>query len=209
MGSLSEFFNTALKAYILGLWSADGYYRSSSIGLTTIYPILAKKTQTFFCQEFSKDRLRLRVYLPDNDEKPHIDWFPNRKITYCQGNKHKNPAYQIYVNSRPLLRLFRQAEKERQFLANKYIASFFAGRFDGDGSVSKDKRSDLRIVYKNKHEALIDKRLLAKIGIVKTSVYHYSIAKTYALYVWRSQAEKLVSLIRPESFKIRNLLMTS
>jgi hypothetical protein len=98
--------------------------------------------------------------------------------------------------------------KQRINISESLIPNYFAGRFDGDGSIGKGRRKDLRIVYKTRKEAEIDQQLLAKVGIDKTSIYHYQQAGTFALYLWRKHTPKFVRMIQPESLKINGLLIT-
>jgi hypothetical protein len=111
------------------------------------------------------------------------------------------------VNSRPLLREFRKAKKNLENLKEiKIIKAYFAGRFDGDGSIAGDFRSDCRIVYTRRFEAELDKKLLRKIGITKTTIYHYKSAKTFCLYVSRYEAKKFLRMIFPYSLKLQKLV---
>lgn len=104
----------------------------------------------------------------------------------------------LFVNSRPLLREFRTARKSLENLRqHKIIRAYFAGRFDGDGSIDKNLRNDCRIVYTRQSEAEIDKRLLKRIGITKTKVYYYRSAKTFCLYISRCEAKKFLENILP------------
>ena len=123
--------------------------------------------------------------------------------THYYLKKATRPAYQLYVNSRPLLRYFRIARQDPQrFLNGQTIPAYFAGRFDGDGSVAADSRSDLRIVYGTADEAGRDAALLARIGITP-KVYAYKKARTFALYVSRYDAERFLSSIREYSLRRR------
>ena len=175
------------EAYILGLWCADGYHRTSSFGLSNINLALIKRFRKYLLSVMPKERLRLRVYIPlrchgevPTDLKEMCD-----KISYLKVRKAAHIAYQIYVNSRPMLRNFRELRKNSGKLSETKIIPYLAGRFDGDGSVGKDFRRDMRIVYSNSEEAENDKNLLAKIRNYKTKIYYYKNAKTYCLYVSR------------------------
>lgn len=205
VGSIGNPFKQ--NAYILGLWSADGYHRTSSFGLTTVYPNLANRFQEFLLSCLPPERLRLRIYR-GRIENIDTSWYCGKDIAFSQGHKIKNPAYQIYVNSRPLLRKVKKAVKLRKNISKDLIPNFFAGRFDGDGSIDGSKSKDLRIVYGFRSEAQIDQQLLAKIGIKKTSIYHYKQAGTFVLYVWRAQTSRFVSLTQSESLKLKGLLIT-
>ena len=87
------------------------------------------------------------------------------------------------------------------------MKAYFAGRFDGDGSISKDLRSDCRIVYTRKSEAEIDKKLLKRIGIDNTKIYYYQSAKTFCLYISRYEANKFLESILPLSLKLQKLVL--
>lgn len=124
-----NFPRSEIDAYIIGLWCADGYHRTSSIGLSNVDSDLIKEFSEFLLQLFPKNRLKLRVYKPD-------------------GYKRRQTAYQVYVNSRPLLRKFKiWKENPGQSITKEYAFPYFGGRFDGDGSVAKDYYRDCRIVY--------------------------------------------------------------
>lgn len=163
-------------AYLLGLWCADGYWWASSIGLSNTENGLIDKFRKFFERHFDGERIKF--------------------------NRHH-----IFVNSRPLLREFRLAKEKLAELEDKddVLKAYFAGKFDGDGSISKDLRSDCRIVYGNQKEAEIDKNLLNKIGIAKTKIYNYKSAKTFCLYVSRLEAQEFVNKILLYSLKLQKL----
>jgi intein/homing endonuclease len=111
------------------------------------------------------------------------------------------------VNSRPLLREFRKAKNNLDRLRQRnIIKAYFAGRFDGDGSIDKNLKSDCRIVYTRKDEAETDKKLLQKISITKTKIYHYKSAKTFCLYISRYEVKKFLEKIIPYSLKLQKLV---
>ena len=169
------FKSSVEDAYILGLWCADGYWWSSSFGLSNMDKDLINKFRIFFNKHFSKQRIKF-------------------------------DGSHIFVNSRPLLREFRAArEKIDKLEKASVIKAYFAGRFDGDGSVSKDLRSDCRIVYSNKKETEIDKLLLEKLKITNVKIYYYRTAKTFCLYISRYEAKKFLEKILPYSVKTQKL----
>lgn len=169
------FNDSAEDAYILGLWCADGYWWSSSFGLSNTNNKLLSRFRNFFLKHFKAERIKF------NDNH-------------------------LFVNSRPLLREFRSARDNILSLKNKLVLSaYFAGRFDGDGSVSKDLRSDCRIVYSNEKEVKIDRVLIKRIGITKTRIYYYESAKTFCLYISRFQAKEFLDKILPYSVKMQKL----
>jgi hypothetical protein len=183
--------------YAFGLWCADGYHRSSSIGITNIDIRLVEKFRGFLLKEFPEQRLRLRMYHPKSNE-PDISlfWHLSRTIVSYPMRKSAHIAMQLYVNSRPLLRLIQMSRKNVGLMDDReQIAAYFAGRFDGDGSVSADGKTYCRIAYSTAEEAEIDQRLLAKIGYENTSVYHYRHAQEYCLYVSKNIARSFIGTI--------------
>jgi hypothetical protein len=185
-------------SYILGLWSADCYYWSSSIGITSVDEKLVKKFVKFLGNILPIERQRLRIYHPIDMELNTEDWkYLCEKVVKYPLRKCAQPNLQLYVNSRPLTRLMHRSRKNVSQLKDPTaIIAYFAGRFDGDGSISKDLRSDCRIVYGTKAETEVDQRLLKIIGIDKSSIYHYKQAREYCLYISKLQSEKFVSQIR-------------
>ena len=80
------FFKTAEDFYILGLWLADGYWRSSSIGLTSVTPLLIDKFTNFLSRVAPAHPIKKRVY------------------PVKEGSKRKQLAVQVYINNRYLTR---------------------------------------------------------------------------------------------------------
>ena len=124
----------------------------------------------------------------------------------CLSEKATKANYHFYVNSRPLLIDFISARRNLKNLKNPdIIKAYFAGRYDGDGSVNRDLRSDCRIVYGRKKEAKLDKELLKKIGISRTNIYYYKSANTFCLYIYRDQTSRFLKSILPYSKKLQKL----
>ncbi len=172
-----NFFTNEKDAYILGLWCADSYWWSSSIGLSNTDPNLIESFKRFLKKHFPSSRIRF-----------------NRN--------------HLFVNSRPLLREFISAKKRLNELKDaKTIRAYFAGRFDGDGSIDKNLRNDCRIVYGRENEAKKDKELLGRIGIVNTKIYYYKSAKTFCLYISRYEANKFIENILSYSVKLQKLVL--
>ncbi len=199
-----DLHGTTENAYILGLWCADGYHRTSSIGLSNTNECLISVFHKFLSKLFPEDRLRLRVYT--NPLFQDLNFGENlakrlgvAKLSQLYLRKSVEPTIHVYVNSRPLLRTFTRARKNVNLLSKESIVAYFAGRFDGDGSITKDLKSDCRIVYTDKTETVTDQKLLKKIGIIKTSVYEYKKAHTHCLYIFRSESKQFVNLIREYS----------
>ena len=203
MGSssaLRALITNSENAYILGLWCADGYHRTSSIGLTNVDRRLTNRFAAYLKRSFLKDRIKWQVYYPPGKKPVGVD-VPMQPL-----RKAKQIVYRPYVNSRPLLRLFQKAEQDIDLLPRKYILAYFAGRFDGDGSIDKNLRNDLRIVYSNKSEADADQRLLTKLNRYHAKVYHYRTAQTYVLYISRYDATQFLHDIALYSVRAQSLL---
>ncbi len=184
----SDFCNLKLDketAYIIGLWYADGYHRTSSIGLSNTNLDLVEKFSEFLLGLFPKERLKLRVYKPDN-------------------LKRRTKAYHLYVNCRPLLRRFREFKLNvLGFIDKDLILPYMAGRFDGDGCVAKDFHSDCRIVYGSSKEVINDLKLMKLMGFQRMKIYNYRSAKTFCLYFSRLETNKFLSLIYPYSIRLQ------
>ena len=172
-----NFFSNEKDAYILGLWCADSYWWASSIGLSSTNPDLIEAFRKFLKR-----------------------FFPEKRIKFSRNH--------LFVNSRPLLREFRKAKDNLESLKKEtIIKSYFAGRFDGDGSIDKNLRNDCRIVYGRKSEAEIDKEILRRIGISKAKIYYYKSAKTFCLYISRYEAKKFLENIMSHSLKLQKLVL--
>jgi len=187
--------------YCLGLWCADGYHRTSSIGITNINRDLVEKFRQFLIRKVGESRLKIRVYYPLG-QLLNAEAFSDlaRDVRAYHMRKCSQPAMQLYVNSRPLLRAFREARtRVGEIRSSEHVQAYFAGRFDGDGSVSNNMRSDCRIVYSNREEALEDSKLLQKIGMIRSKVFHYKKAGTYCLYISRFEAENFIHAIGAQS----------
>lgn len=181
VGSIStnfcNFFSKIEDSYILGLWCADSYWWSSSVGLSN--------TDDKLIGEFRKFLKKI---------------FPEERIKFNRNH--------IFVNSRPLLREFISAKASLDRLEDPdIIKAYFAGRFDGDGSIDKNLRNDCRIVYGRKEEAEMDKKLLGKIRISNTKIYYYKGARTFCLYISRYQAKEFLGNIYPYSIKLQKLVL--
>ncbi len=189
--------------YIIGLWCADGYHRTSSVGLTNCNVKLIWKFYNFFKKaNYSNERIKLRIYRPLNR---NIDNLLAEKIRNYKIYPNKNGklvAYQIYVNDRKLLYNFKKSKKLIRNLDNKTdIYSYVSGRFDGDGSISNNLVNDMRIVYGNEQETKTDQGLLKKLNL-DTRVYYYKSAGTYCLYFTIDTAKKAISEMKKYSIKI-------
>lgn len=185
-----DFWNLKTKdnAYIIGLWCADGYHRTSSVGISNTNIDLVEKFKEFFLKFLPVNRLKLRIYYPD-------------KL------KRRTKAYHLYVNSRPLLRRFREFKNNiSSFISRDLILPYMAGRFDGDGSVAKDFYRDCRIVYGSLEEVKKDLALIKILDFKKMKIYNYRKAKTFCLYFSRLETNRFLSLIYPYSLRLQKSL---
>lgn len=198
------------ESYILGLWCADGYHRTSSIGLSNVHVKLIQRFTEYLLNRFEKNRLRLRVYLPKkNGDFNSFNHFGVTHVSVLQLAKARHPAFHVYVNSRSLLREFSRKRKELSQLEEDQILPYFAGRYDGDGCVNQDGRTDFRVVYGNREEAELDRKLLQKIRpAYQTKVYQYKGARTYCLYVSRYHSQSLIRDLIPYSTILQDRFLT-
>lgn len=191
------------EAYILGLWCADAYWWSSSIGLSNAEPELTLRFGRYLTRILPPDRLRLRIYrVEDDPPDPEVLSLTSR-ISIRPAVKARRTAYHVYVNSRPLLRLFFDARERVEELPPELIGAYFAGRFDGDGSWGTTPR----IAYTTREEAETDVRLLAKVGVPHTSVLHYANVNEYCVYLFKSNAGRFLELIGERSWKAGRLTL--
>lgn len=105
-------FQTAEDFYILGLWLADGYWRSSSVGLTSVDSHLIDRFAKFLLKMAPSHSLKKRIY------------------PVKEGIKRKQEAVQVYINNRPLTRLFMSTKTGDLQVPYQYIAAYLAGRID-------------------------------------------------------------------------------
>lgn len=160
--------------------------------------MLIDRFRTFLENLFPKERIKERRYVPLTEDASHHQNIYKMRLA-------KHTAYQLYVNSRPLVREYRKLRYSAKMIVSmEFIPAYFAGRFDGDGSVAHDHRSDLRITYGHREEAENDQALLLRIGFFG-KVYQYKKAKTFVLYVGRDQAERFLTTLAPHSSKIDTL----
>lgn len=195
MGSLSSLLVNPKDSYILGLWGADRYLRTSSIGLSNTNKVLVKRFSEFLLTRFPSHRLRLRIYGSDDSLE-----FSDFRKSYCKVSKNKLTAFHIYVNCRSLVREFLWSLENRNLLNKESLFSYFAGRFDGDGSVSTGTRKFFRIVYGNVDDVRKDLNLLKDYAV---SLYRYKKANTYCLYFSEKTLENFIDKLKPYSLKLQ------
>lgn len=196
------FVRDAEHAYAIGLWCADGYWWSSSIGISSVEPELVVRFARYLRTQFPRDRLRLRIYevgAPDELVLALTD-----RISIRPPSKMKRTAYQLYVNSRPLVRAFFSLRERLDEIPDVYLGPYFAGRFDGDGCWGDTPR----IAYTTRDEAVTDQNLLVRAGVCKTSVFFYEKANEHCIYIQRPEWESFKRLIGTHSWKVnrRNTL---
>ena len=174
-------FKTAEDFYILGLWLADGYWRSSSIGLTSVSPVLIDKFTKFLLRVAPSHPIKKRIY------------------EVKAGEKRKQKATQVYINSRPLTRQFMSFKTGDLYVPKSYLLAYLAGRIDGDGHVDTKHRSGIRIAYSSKDDAIRDQKLF---GFTNVSLYQYLAARTFVLYLKKNYRDRISQEIRKYSVKL-------
>ncbi len=180
MGS-KFFFKTAEDFYILGLWLADGYWRSSSIGLTSVSPFLIDKFTKFLLRVAPSHPIKKRIY------------------PVKVGEKRKQTAIQVYINNRPLTRLFMATKTEDLHIPKPFLLAYLAGRIDGDGHVDTKHRSGIRIAYSSNEDASRDQGLFGKTNV---SLYQYKAARTFVLYLKKNYRDRIAQAIKKYSVKL-------
>lgn len=203
-----NFYEDHDHAYVLGLWCADGYHRTSSIGLSNISPDLIEKFRLFLVKIFPPERLRLRVYRLAINLEDSLR-FGIEKISILSSKKARHTAYHVYVNSRSLLREFQRAKiAEKIFLNPENGWAYMAGRFDGDGTIGKDLKRDLRISYTTYEDAKMDLDLLNNLGL-NPKIYRYETSHTFVVYIPRSESRMFVENCLSHSARLQKLVLES
>lgn len=189
-------------AYALGLWCADGYHRSSSIGLSNVDPVLIQRFGSYLSRSVGQDRLRLRIYAASEElaDRDVLQLTAARSL--CPPVKMRRPAYHVYVNSRPLLRQFQRWRSVIAGLDARLIGPYLAGRFDGDGSLGSGRVPGSRVCYSTEPDAARDRDLLARLGIQRVGLSHYRKAAEWCLYVHAPDDSAFRRLIAPYSSKL-------
>lgn len=184
-------------AYALGLWCADSYWWSSSIGLSNVEPELILRFGAYLSSLLPLERLRMRIYkVPDRPVDDRVLELTTN-VSVRPAHKMRQTAYHVYVNSRPLLRLFVRARSQLGSLPTSLVGPYIAGRFDGDGNFG----NRIRIAYSRAEEAELDATLLSAAEISPTSVLYYSKANEYCVYIHEGQIDRFKKLIGPFSWK--------
>ncbi len=168
-------------AYILGLWLADGYWWSSSIGLTSVNPVLIDKFTKFLLRVAPSHPIKKRIY------------------PVKVGEKRKQEATQVYINNRPLTRLFMSFKTGDLYVPKPFLMAYLAGRIDGDGHIDTKHRSGIRIAYSSKEDATRDQELFGKANV---SLYQYKAARTFVLYLKKNYRDRIAQAIKKYSVKL-------
>jgi len=173
-------FKIAEDFYILGLWLADGYWWSSSIGLTSVNPVLVDKFTKFLLRVAPSHPIKKRIY------------------EVKAGEKRKQTAVQVYINNRPLTRQFMSFKTGDLYVPRSFLMAYLAGRIDGDGHIDTKHRSGIRIAYSSKEDAQRDQELF---GFTNVSLYQYKAARTFVLYLKKNYRDRIAQAIKKYSVK--------
>lgn len=198
----SAFVRDTSDAYAFGLWCADSYWWSSSIGISNVEPELVVRFGRYLATILSPERLRVRVYeVPGHPPDDRVLGLAPSRISIRPSYKMKRTAYHVYVNSRPLVRSFFAARERIPELTVPLIGPYLAGRFDGDGAFGTARVPGIRIAYTTREEAEVDARILARIGLARTSISHYAKANEWCVYIKKPDVGRFEELIGSHSWK--------
>lgn len=193
-------------AYALGLWCADSYWWSSSIGISNVEPELVLRFARYLATLLPPDRLRVRVYEVEGQPPDERVLELTSRISRRPSFKMRRTAYHAYVNSRSLLRRFLDARKRISDIPLSLVGPYFAGRFDGDGSLGTERVPGARIVYTCRQEAEIDAQLLVESGVTDLSILRYCKANEFCVYIKRPSLATFEAMIASHSWKVGRLL---
>lgn len=182
-GSNTFSLNCSEDYYIMGLWLADGYWRTGSIGLSSTNQELLDRFSTFLNRVCPFHPLKIRLY------------------PVKEGEKRKQLAKHVYVSCRWLTRLFLSLKIGRLNVPNRFIIPYLSGRIDGDGHVDHKHRSGIRIAYGSKFDAERDKNLLLAYRRESVSLYRYERAGTWVIYLKKKFLERILPELRLYSLK--------
>jgi len=168
--------------YILGLWLADGYWWSSSFGLSSSDPKLIERFGRFLKKIAPNCPLKRRIY------------------EVYKNQKRKKRAEHIYINNRAITGQFFLYKQKKNFLIpNIFLPAYLAGRIDGDGSIDRKYRSGIRIAYGDRKDAEHDRLIFGKQNV---SVYFYKTARTWVIYLRKHFRDKIINKVEKYSFKL-------
>lgn len=174
-------WSTAEDYYCVGLWLADGYWRTSSVGLTSVDRELIKRFAVFLKRMAPSHPLKERIYRPKH------------------GEKRKRIGIQVYINHRPLTRTLLALKQGSLHVPRRFQSAYLAGRIDGDGSVDRQYRSGIRIAYGSRFDAERDQKIF---GDTNVSLYQYRAARTYVLYLRKHYRERIADELARYSMKL-------
>jgi len=176
------YLKSAEDFYILGLWLADGYWWSSSFGLSSSDKRLIKRFGYFLKRIAPDYPLKRRIY----------------KIG--RGQKRKKEAEHLYINNRAITRQFLLYKKKKNlFIPRIFLPAYLAGRIDGDGSIDRKYRSGIRIAYGDRRDAERDVLFFGKQNV---SLYYYKAAGTWVIYLRKKFREQIINKVSKYSFKL-------
>jgi hypothetical protein len=115
--------------------------------------------------------------------------------------------FRVCITSRPRKREFLGAMEriERSLITNKtVISSYFAGKYDGDGSYWKT-RLKFKITYGKPKNINFDKKLLLSIGI-SSKIRKYKNANAFDLEISSGNALTFFDLIREHSIIANDII---
>lgn len=171
-GSTTFSFNTSDDYYCLGLWLADGYWRASSIGLTSISEQLIARFSKFLQKISPNHQIKMRTYI---------------------SGKRKHKAFCVYVNDRKMTRLFMSLKTGELNIPSEKLIPYLSGRIDGDGHYDQKHRTGIRIAYGNMFDAQRDLQLILKFEENSASLYVYKHAGTWVIYLRKIFLQKYLS----------------
>lgn len=201
-----------IPPYILGLWSGDKYWRSSSVGLSNTNLVLLKKFREFFTNEnFPDSRVKFSIYMPSTSKAPdlkRIAQIIKNKIQIKPENikvyklkKGNNPTFVIYVNSRPLKRKFDSVNLKEVIKNKNDLFKYLGGRFDADGHFDC-KKNRLRICYSNEKEIKTDVSIINNITGLRPDIKYYKKANEWVMECCGRTWKKFNKNILNNSFKM-------
>ena len=104
------------------------------------------------------------------------------------------------MNNRALTRTFLRYKKQLPKIPTRYLPAYLAGRIDGDGHVdAKHRKGCIRIAYGTLFDAQRDQQLLGKTNV---SLYQYTAAKTFVLYLKKAYRVETLTLVSLFSVKL-------
>jgi hypothetical protein len=164
------------------LWLADGYWRSSSIGLSSTNEELIRRFERFLIKVIPDRQIKYRYY------------------EISETRKHR--GIHVYVNSRALTRLFLKFKTGNLNIPIKFLLPYLAGRIDGDGHIDLKHRSGVRIAYGNEFDAKRDLDMLLAYEEKSANLYRYFRARTWVIHLSKRFFESVKPKLRKYCMKL-------